>query len=156
MLLIEYVNVILVCGFFATTMMTLFVLLVHKISANQLNVIRILGTMLTHTTTYDRSTSSRPVSVATGLVSHYAVGYFFTAFYVIAWQHKWLGYTTVDCALIGFITGLFGILVWRIYFAIHRFAPAVRLSVYLPTILIAHVVFGVSAGWLYRAYDLIF
>ena len=147
--MIYYITVIVACGLFATTTMTLFVLLVNKVTGKRLNVIRILGTMLTSQTQADGSTSPRTNSIAAGVTAHYAVGFFFTTVYVIAWQHNWLGYALTDCAVIGLVTGMVGIIVWRIYFAIHRFAPAVQLNIYLTTILIAHIVFGLSAGWIY-------
>lgn len=140
--------VIIIAGLLATTAMTLFVLLVNKLTGKRLNVIRILGTMLTSKTEADGSTASTPGVFVAGVTAHYAVGFLFTALYVIAWQRGLLD-TTADWAIIGFVTGLFGIMAWRIYFAIHRFPPAVNLNIYLPTILFAHVVFGVVAGWTY-------
>ncbi len=150
MSVVDYIKVIVAAGIVATTTMTLFVLLINRMSEKRLNVIRILGTMLTGQTSAYRSTSGSAGSLAVGIIAHYMVGFLFLTIYVISWENDWLGYSLTDSAIIGFVTGLFGIVVWRIYFSIHGFPPSVHLGLYLTVILLGHVLFGVSAGWIYQ------
>ena len=136
-----------IAGITGTTFMTIAILLVKRITGRQINVIRILGTMLTASTTADGGCSRRLGSMATGVVGHYAVGIIFSFVYMYLWKHQLIGTDWITTSILGFVTGLTGIITWSIYFRVHAHPPHVPLKLYLSCILSAHILFAWGARW---------
>jgi hypothetical protein len=136
-----------VAGLAATTAMTMFVLLLHLLTGQQLNVIRILGTMLTSSTTTEGGCSKKAGSQVAGTIAHYAVGLFFSFAYIWMWRHQLIKTDWFTTAILGFVTGMFGIIVWKSYFRIHSNPPFVPMRLYLACILFAHVIYSWTARW---------
>ncbi|RYZ38767.1 MAG: hypothetical protein EOP49_30750 [Sphingobacteriales bacterium] len=132
----------------ATTLMTAFVSIIKVITRQQLNVIRVLGTMLTGSTTRDGGCSRRLGALALGTIVHYGVGLFFLFIYVYLWNHNVINTDWLTTTILGFVTGLLGITVWRIYLYIHARPPQVPLRLYLISILFAHVIFAWTVRWI--------
>jgi len=147
---LQYIGISLLTGLTGTTIMTLFVLAIHRASRYQLNVIRILGTMLTGSTGPNGECAANPAVYVTGTIVHYLVGFFFAFIYVFLWNNEMISRDWITTGVIGFITGLVGIAVWRLYFFVYSQPPAVELRWYLPCILFAHVVFAWGAQWAYQ------
>jgi hypothetical protein len=132
-------------GTAGTTAMTAAVLAVAATSRHELNVLKILGTMLTGGAKEDGSCSKAPSTFALGIATHYAVGYLFAVVYFWLWNNNIMSHDFVTTTLLGFLTGVFGIVVWRVYFAIHRRPPAVPLVIYLTCICLSHILFALGA-----------
>jgi hypothetical protein len=144
----EDVVISIVAGIAATTLMTAFVLAFRIITGERINVVRILGTMLTSSTTPAGRCSEKPGTRVAGIIAHYSVGIFFSFVYLWLWQNEIIKTDLITTTLLGFITGLIGITVWRLYFLFHSHPPAVPLKLYLTCILFAHVIFAWTARWL--------
>jgi hypothetical protein len=132
----------IVAGIGGTALMTAFIYLVSYITHKRLKVVKILGTMLTFQTTPDKETSEHSSAVVVGILGHYLVGIIFTVIYYLLWTNGIGKPDFITCVLYGFISGIVGIIVWRIFFAIHPNPPAVPLKDYIPSILVGHIFFG--------------
>ena len=142
--------VIIPAGIAGTAFMTLFLYLLTPLMHRQLKVVKVLGTMLTNQTTPNGELSERPMAIWVGGTVHYLIGIMFTFCYYFLWRSG-IGKPDLSSgAVFGFVTGLFGIAVWRVFFWVHPNPPrTVSLPSYLLSLLIAHVVFGVFAHLTY-------
>jgi len=143
----KYILVAVMSGITGTTIMTAFMLILRMVTRRQLNVITILGTMLTGSTTADGKCVTTPRVLITGTIAHYFVGIFFSFVYLWLWNNHIVGDDWWTTTILGFVTGLVGIAVWRTYFYIHRHPPQVPLRIYLAAILLAHVIFAWGVKW---------
>lgn len=92
---------------------------------------------------------NRDVSSAEGWVVHYAIGIIFSAVY-----HNFLRKTknrpsTFTGLLLGAVTGLFGICVWKKVLHLHPAPPALDRSDYYKHLFAAHLIFGLFTAWSY-------
>jgi hypothetical protein len=140
---------ILMAGTVGTTVMTAAVLIANAISKQELNVLKILGTMLTGGAQEDGRCSGAVSVFLVGILAHYSVGYLFTGIYFWLWNNEVINTGYLTTAVLGLVTGLFGILVWRVYFSIHRRPPTVQLNVYLTCICFSHIIFALGVVALY-------
>ena len=140
----KYLVIVAAAGMTGTTIMTAFMLVTSGITGRQLNVIKVLGSMLTFKSTRAGTVSGDPAAVVVGLVVHYLVGFLFTGIYVWLWNHNLVSTNIISTVLLGFITGLVGASVWIIFFALHPRPVRVPLTIYLTCILIGHVFFAVG------------
>jgi len=135
---------IIISGLIGTGVMTGVMYLFSFISERTMKVPKILGTMLTFSTTADGKLCKKPLCISVGLVSHYAMGIFFMFSYYVLW-HLNIGRPDVFYALIfGFVHGVIAILIWRIFFYIHPNPPTIPLTSYSLGLLIGHVFFALS------------
>ena len=144
MTLSKYLLIVAAAGMTGTTIMTAFMLIMSGITHRQLNVIKVLGSMLTFKTSRAGTVSRDPVTILVGLIAHYFIGFLFTAIYLWLWDHHVLSTNFISTVLLGFTTGLAGISVWIIFFALHPRPVKVPLKIYLPCILIGHVFFALG------------
>jgi hypothetical protein len=142
-------RLIFLAGTAGTTLMTAGVLAVAAGTRQELNVLRILGTMLTVRTKSDGTCSRAGSTLAIGILAHYAVGYFFTIIYVWMWNNRYISDDLATTCVLGFITGVFGITVWRVFFALHRRPPTVPLKLYLTCICLSHILFAIGVRAVY-------
>jgi hypothetical protein len=133
-----------VAGIGGTAVMTAFIYLLSYITQKRLKVVKILGTMLTFQTTPDKQTSEHSSAIVVGILGHYFVGIVFSLIYYWLWTNGIGKPDILTCAIYGFISGIVGIIVWRIFFAIHPNPPSVPLKDYIVSILIAHIFFGIG------------
>ncbi|HTF27241.1 MAG TPA: hypothetical protein VK625_00275 [Flavitalea sp.] len=143
MSLLKYLLIVAAAGMTGTTVMTAFMLIMSGITHRQLNVIRVLGSMLTFKTSRAGTVSRDPIATAVGIIVHYFVGFLFTAIYLWLWNHDIIGTSIISTALLGFMTGLAAISVWIIFFALHPRPVRVPLTLYLTCIFIGHIFFAV-------------
>jgi hypothetical protein len=142
---------LIMAGLVGTAVMTFFMYGMSFLTDRVMKVIRILGTMLTFQTTPKGELSDSSWSILVGTIAHYVVGLSFTLVYAEIWRTG-LGAPTLRFGVIaGFVSGLVGMLGWRVYFALHPSPPKnVPLKSYLLTLLAAHVVFGVTVALTYQ------
>lgn len=142
---------IVIAGLVGTGVMTLFMYGMTFLTDRVMKVVKILGTMLTFQTTPDGRLSDSPTAIGVGIVAHYALGVIFALVYYALWRAGIGSPTFWNGALFGFVSGLVGILGWRIFFALHPRPPAtVPLKDYLITLLAGHVVFGIAVVVTYQ------
>jgi hypothetical protein len=144
MSLSKYLVIVAAAGMTGTTIMTAFMLIMTGITHRELNVIKVLGSMLTFKSTRAGTVSRDPAAVVVGLVVHYLVGFLFTGIYVWLWNHNLVSTDIISTVLLGFLTGLVGTLVWIMFFALHPRPVRVPIKIYLTCIIIGHVLFALG------------
>lgn len=93
--------------------------------------------------------SDRAQKIA-GWGAHYGMGFVFAAVYVELWETRKIKHNIKNGIILGIISGLAGMLIWKATFKIHPLPPSLRyLDFYLQRIP-AHVVFAVFATITYR------
>jgi len=138
----KYLLIVAAAGMTGTTIMTAFMFIMSAITHRQLNVIKVLGSMLTFKATRVGTVSHDPVAVVTGLVVHYLVGLLFTRVYIWLWSHNIVSTDVISTVFLGFLTGLAGAIVWTVFFALHPRPVKVPLKIYLICILVGHIFFA--------------
>ena len=111
-----------VCGIAGTSLMTAFDFLCSRLLTSKKYVIPVLGTMLTNNTG-NRSTSARLQVWITGTISHFLTGILFAAIYIILWNNGFGKPDLLTGITWGFLAGVFGIIVWALYFRFHPQPP---------------------------------
>jgi hypothetical protein len=76
-----------------------------------------------------------------GWMLHYLVGLFFTSIYDRVWR-KTKGPSLSSALLLGAISGVVGISVWKKTFDLHPEPPLIEFKKYYGQLLVAHLVFG--------------
>jgi len=93
---------------------------------------------------------SGPAKVVAGWGAHYAMGFLFAAVYVELWEKREIEHSIRNGMILGLVSGLLGLLIWKATFSIHPLPPNNRkLDFYLQRIP-AHVVFALGATIAYR------
>ena len=134
--------VIALSGMIGTTVMAVVMYGLAFITDTVMPVARVLGTMITCQTTDDGGLSDSRTSVVVGVLTHYAVGITFAYFYHILWTFGvgepgfWNG------ILLGFLSGIFAVIFWFTFMAIHPFPPKIILKDYIPALFLGHFVFA--------------
>jgi hypothetical protein len=85
-----------------------------------------------------------------GWVLHYAVGTLFTAIYDQIWDKTSIKPNIKSGALLGALSGLAGIAIWRTTIAMHPRPPIKDYNSYYKHLLLAHILFGIAAAESYK------
>jgi hypothetical protein len=139
---------VLVAGVTGTTFMTLFSDIVSKVKGSNYNEAEILGELLNRITPLDKQQSR-----IAGYVGHYGVGQVFAAAYVAYLKNTTTNPNLLNGALYGALSGVAGAFIWHSTFKAHPNPPGVDLKNYYKQLVLAHVVFGVSAALVLRKAD---
>jgi hypothetical protein len=134
-----------------TLFMSLYMALIGKLRGREktMDVPKILGSMLLNEKGPGNKPSASPKARLTGIIAHYSVGILFALIYLLLW-HFGIGKPDMKWALIfGFVSGIFGIMVWRVFIALHPHPPDIPLKSYLVHLVIAHVVFAAVTVFVY-------
>lgn len=135
---------IIVAGIIGTAVMTLFTNVIAFLFKERCKVVRVLGTMLTFQTTPDKGLSNQLSALMIGTVAHYFVGIVFSFVYAWLWSQEIVDENFYEAGILGFVTGIFAMVVWRIFIALHSNAPYLPLVLYLSAILLGHVFFAIG------------
>ena len=133
---------ILLAGLAGTTLMTAYSYAVAEKKRKQFKEPQILNKLLQR---MDFPLEIKNKHHLAGWVLHYQVGIFFSIIYDLLWRKTSIRPTFINSVIMGAITGIFGILVWKTTFALHPNPPAIHFKEYYRQLLIAHVLFGIFA-----------
>jgi len=86
----------------------------------------------------------------TGWGAHFAMGVVFAAVYVELWESKKIKHTLVNGLILGAVSGILGLVIWKATFKAHPFPPALHYDHYYLQRLPAHIFFAVTATLAYR------
>jgi hypothetical protein len=139
---------VLVAGVTGTTFMTLFSDVVSKVKGSNYNEAEILGELLNRITSLDKQQSR-----IAGYVGHYGMGQVFAAAYVAYLKKTNTKPNLLNGALYGALSGVAGAFIWHSTFKAHPNPPCVDLKNYYKQLVLAHVIFGVSAALVLRKAD---
>lgn len=138
----EVVLKVFLQGIAGTAVMTAALYLISYFTSDRFKVVKILGTMLTLQTTPEKGLSDKPSAITVGLIAHYLVGIGFAAIYEQLWSQEITAPTFVNTTLLGFINGIVGAIVWKIFISVHPNPPRIPLRSYLVAIILGHVFFA--------------
>jgi hypothetical protein len=129
-------------GIAGTAFMTLGMYVLAGITSDHFKVVKVLGTMLTSQTTDDGGLSDTTSAIIVGIIAHYLVGIGFSFVYTWLWQKEIIAMTFPAATAMGFLNGIIGAAVWRIFFAVHSRPPEMPLPKYLLAITLGHFLFA--------------
>ena len=127
-------------GLAGTVAMTGLMYLYAYLSKKFTKVIHILGNMVIGETNY--YTPSRNAFLI-GTVAHFGVGILFSFAYFLLWNWGIFGINLGDSVLIGIVSGIVAIIVWKIYLSLHSSPPKTSHFHYFAALFLAHIVFAV-------------
>ncbi|MGF7079379.1 hypothetical protein [Mucilaginibacter sp. UYCu711] len=133
---------VLTAGITGTTFMTLFSYLVSAADGENFSEPERLGQLA------DRllPTLSKEQCQALGWLGHYGVGLLFSLVYVELWRRRWPKSSIKNNLIVGGISGIIAVAIWKTTFKLHPLPPALSFNKYYLQLIPAHVVFAVFAG----------
>ncbi|MGF1636882.1 MAG: hypothetical protein ACFCUU_07400 [Cyclobacteriaceae bacterium] len=137
------ISLIVIAGLVAAAAMTLYLDVMSLIIVANLKVVKILGTMVTSETTAEGLVSQSSRALGWGYGLHYLVGFIFSwAFFYLLLKFPKIKLNLKSALWLGIIAGCIGVTVWRVFFALHPYPPAIDLKVFLINIFIGHIVYA--------------
>jgi len=105
-----------------------------------------LGTMIGRVAPF----LSKKAQLLAGWGAHYGMGFVFAAVYVELWETGKIKHTIKNGLILGFLSGVLGMLVWKGTFKAHPLPPFINKSNFYIQRIPAHIVFAVFATISYR------
>ncbi len=136
---IKHFLITVLSGIAGTVAMTVVMYLYSYLSHFFTKVIHILGNMLLGETNF-YSPSKKALLV--GTIAHFGVGVIFSFSYFLLWNWGIFKINFEGSLLIGAISGVVAILVWKGYISLHSNPPNFTQLHYFIALFIAHIVFG--------------
>lgn len=125
-----------------TTLMTIFSYIIAEITEKQFKEPVLLNRLVDRFPNLEVDVSSKSLI---GWILHYGMGLFFLITYYLLWKYTFIEPTILYGILLGFVSGIVGITVWKVTFSVHPNPPSVDLEKYFIHLLIAHIIFGIGA-----------
>lgn len=135
-------------GFMGTVVMTAVMYLYANTTKEDTRVVHILGRMITGN--MQGSKTEKTKILATGALSHVTVGVLFSLAYFLLWNWGIFAITWPDALIVGALSGVIAIIVWRLYFVVHQSPPKISLKHYFIALFISHIIFGAVTVNIYR------
>lgn len=129
-----------------TVFMTLFSKVLSAVKSEDFSEPKHLATML-HRLIPGTSTQFNRVA---GWSAHFAVGLGFTAAYVELWEKGKIKPSLQNSLLLGAVSGLLAVAIWKLTFKIHPLPPWINYNKYYIQLVPAHVIFSLFAALAYR------
>lgn len=85
--------------------------------------------------------------------AHYAMGCVFAATFVELWEKRKIKHNIKNALLLGLISGVLGVLIWKGTFKAHPFTPWLHYEHYYLQRIPAHIIFAITATLTYRLFD---
>lgn len=132
----------LLAAFSGTSLMTVYSILTGRIQHEKFSEPKLLGQMI-HRLLPGISCKQ---SVAGGWLAHYAMGVLFAETYIPFWTGGDMKVNVRTGLVLGGLSGLAAILIWKFSFNIHPLPPSVNFVRFAGQLFVAHVVFGIFAA----------
>lgn len=130
----------IVSGFAGTFAMTIVMYLYGSLTKKKTKVVHILGLMMTGNLALCKEQKTK--ILATGSIAHVFIGVLFSFSYFLLWNWGVFNISTFDSIIIGALSGILAIIVWKSYFTVYRKPPRVPLDHYFTALFISHIIFG--------------
>ncbi|HEY9195984.1 MAG TPA: hypothetical protein VIM77_06950 [Mucilaginibacter sp.] len=138
--------VTVISGITGTAMMTLFSYLLSHAAKENFSEPEHLSTMIHRLAPQISKDKSRIM----GWNAHFAVGLGFSAAYVKLWEDKKIKPSLTNSLLLGLLSGVFAVAVWKLTLKMHPLPPWINYNKYYLQLVPAHVVFALFATLAYR------
>ncbi|WP_423146036.1 hypothetical protein [Rubrolithibacter danxiaensis] len=129
-------------GLTGTSAMTLFSYIVSENKEKNFKEPEVLAQLLQNMLPQIKK---EPTQVA-GWSMHYSMGMIFALIYEYLWQERKVKPTIKNGLILGGLSGLAGIMVWKLVFKIHPNPPKLHFNRYYGHLFLAHLVFGTFAA----------
>lgn len=137
---------ILVSGLVATSVMTLFSYVVSNFKSKQFREPELLNSLISRAEIISLKPSRNHLL---GWIIHYLIGWFFVLVFSLIWEFTQFSATIISGAVLGLAAGIIGIFGWKIMFKLNRNPPEIDFSQFYLQLIIAHILFGISAAMVY-------
>jgi hypothetical protein len=129
-----------------TSVMTLFSYLMSELANEDFSEPRHLSVMLKRLVPGLPKKSEHLV----GWSAHYTVGSLFATFYVWLWKRKQVRPTLKTALLIGALSSVIAVLIWRATFKVHPLPPRINYRKFYLQLVPAHIIFALIVTMSYR------
>lgn len=136
----------IVTGISGTTLMTAGSALMSKIFKENFSEPEHLETMIARLAP---QLSNKAKTIA-GWGAHFAMGMVFSAIFVELWQSKKIKCSWRNAVLLGTVSGVVGLFIWKATFKAHPLPPWLNYQKYYLQRIPAHIVFAIGATMAYR------
>lgn len=134
---------ILLSGFIATSLMTIFSYIVSAAADSQFREPQLLNHLIKSSATLPFKPGKKNL---TGWVIHYSIGYLFAIIFYFIWTTTTLEPSLLTGAILGLVAGIIGMTGWKIFFTINQAPPKINYKGFYLQIVPAHVIFGIGAA----------
>jgi hypothetical protein len=93
---------------------------------------------------------SKQAQMIAGWGAHLAMGIVFASVYVELWETKQIKHSIKNGIILGIVSGVLGLLIWKATFKVHPLPPCINFDKYYWQRIPAHIVFAVGATIAYR------
>jgi hypothetical protein len=93
---------------------------------------------------------SKQAKIIAGWGAHFAMGFVFAAVYVELWEKKKIKHSIKNGVLLGVVSGLLGLFIWKGTFKAHPLPPWLNYGHFYLQRIPAHVIFAVGATITYK------
>ncbi|MEO6524862.1 MAG: hypothetical protein ABIN91_24465 [Mucilaginibacter sp.] len=129
---------IILSGIMGTNCMTMFSYIVSALSKKNFSEPEHLSTLINRA-----PGSSKKTNRIAGWSAHYAVRVLFAAVYVELWQTGQIKHTLKNGIIMGALSGILAVMVWKATFKMHPLPPWIDFTNYYIQLVPAHIVFAV-------------
>lgn len=133
---------IFIAGLTGTTIMTLFLYFLGKITGNNFNVIWLLGSVI-----FYNKTTSTYLRYSVGTFLHYLTGIIYSFLFYQIWSESVIIPNFFYSVAFGVITGLIALVVW--YFLLKDKDFNTPINFYVSSNFIAHIIFAIVVFYVY-------
>lgn len=137
---------ILISGLVATTVMTLFSYVVSNFKAKQFREPELLNSLISRSEIIELKPSKKHFL---GWIIHYLIGWFFVVGFSFIWEYTQFSADIISGAVLGMAAGIIGIFGWIMMFKLNQNPPEIDFSQFYIQLIIAHILFGISAAIIY-------
>lgn len=142
--MIEFINMktnkIILSGLTATSLMTLFSYLVSGSEEKNFKEPELLAALEKKALPEE----AKEFAAVAGWATHYTIGIFWAGVYKYLWQKTRIEPTVKSGLVLGGLSGLTGVLIWKATFNIHPNPPRIDFKKFYIQLLIAHLIFGLA------------
>ncbi|MCF4100821.1 hypothetical protein L1I30_03995 [Gillisia sp. M10.2A] len=143
------VTKIICSGFAATSLMTAFSYLVSRIKNKQFREPELLNILISRSDLLNFKLSKKS---SVGWVLHYVIGWIFVIIFDVLWKFNFPPFSVLSGALLGLVAGIIGVFGWKIFFSLSNNPPKIDWSEYYLQLIIAHIIFGVTAALVFLSW----
>lgn len=133
-------NKIIVSGLAATSLMTFFSYIVSTYKQKNFKEPELLAVLEENALPAE----AKSLALAAGWSTHFSIGIAWAGVYKYLWQNAGVKPSFESGLVLGGLSGLTGVLIWRTAFRIHPDPPRIEYNRFFGHLILAHLVYGVT------------